>query len=200
MLDRVSVSVALATIFAVLGKLALLYRAANESWFRNRVDQEIFYIALISVFLIFFRGKMMHDDSAFFKELANGKKFKNDKNAKVRIKSGLMAGYLSWLCWAPAIYFLERPKTLGWWLVASIGISTIWLFTDIKTRELPDSDPEAKKRRWFLYVNIIYAVPLIFMATQLVLAACAAGLLVLILVLDWLVSDTFGPFASSSGA
>jgi hypothetical protein len=40
MLDRVSVSVALATIMAVLGKLALLYRDAHESWFQGNKNED----------------------------------------------------------------------------------------------------------------------------------------------------------------
>lgn len=195
MLDRVSASVSLATIIAVLAKVGILYSAAHESWFRERIDQEVLYFALIAVFLIFFRGKMMHDDSAFFKDLEAGDKFKDDPHAKARIKSGLMAGYLAWLCWVPAIYFLERPSALGWWLLVSLGFLTAWLLVDIVTRKVPNTDPEAKKRPWFLFANIFYAIPLILLGIQAIPAAASAAILVLILLLDWLFSDTFGPFA-----
>ena len=94
MLDRVSVSITLATIIAVIGKLGLLYSASHESWFVERIDREVAYFALIGVFLIFFRGKMMHDDSVFFEELKS-EKFKKDAYAKARTKSGLLLGYLS---------------------------------------------------------------------------------------------------------
>ena len=63
MLDRVSVSIALATIVAILAKLALLYKDAHESWFNGSAGQAVVYLLLIAVFMIFFRGKMMHDDA-----------------------------------------------------------------------------------------------------------------------------------------
>ena len=195
MLDRVSVSVALTTIIAVLAKLALLYREAAESWFDKPVDQQVVYLLLITIFLVFFRGKMMHDDSDFFRDLESGEAFKSDDHAKARIKTGLLTAYLSWLCWGPVVYFLERPVVLAYWLIISLGFSTLWLLADIATRELPKTDQEAKKRYWFLGANIVYAIPLIVIAKQVVPSAIAAGALVLILFLDWIVSDTFGPFA-----
>lgn len=191
MLDRVSVSIALTTIMAVLAKVGLLYREANESWFTDTVDQDVLYVVLIAAFLMFFRGKMMHDDSAFFRDL-EGKRFKEDPHSKARIKSGLMVGYLSWLCWGPVIYFLDRPTPLAWWLLVSLGLSTAWLVVDILTRRAPDEDTEAKKRPWWVLANVVYAVPLLLMAHAVVPPVAAAALLVVILTVDWLGSDALG--------
>jgi hypothetical protein len=188
MLDRVSVSITLATILAVLAKLGLLYAANRETWFLERVDLEVAYFSLIGGFLIFFRGKMMHDDSVFFEELRSDK-FKKDAHAKARAKSGLLIGYLSWFCWAPAIYFLDRPSAVGWWLLISIALSTLWLIADIATRSSAD-DPELKKRHVFLVANVAYAVPLVLLGTRVGPPALWAGVLVFILVVDWLKSDT----------
>ena len=188
MLDRLSVSTSLATIIAVLAKLAILYKDANETWYIDNINQKVLYLILISVFLIFFRGKMMHDDSAFFKDIESDN-FKKDPHSKVRIKSGLMIGYISWLFWAPAIYFLQNPPALSGWLLASIGLSTIWLIIDIMTRKSGE-DKEAKKRPVWVIANILYAVPLILLMTQTFSPAVLATVLVLILLVDWLISDT----------
>jgi hypothetical protein len=191
MLDRVSVSVTLATIIAILAKLGLLYSSSHETWFDERLDLEVAYFALIGVFMVFFRGKMMHDDSVFFDELKS-EKFRKDAHAKARIKSGLLLGYLSWFCWAPAIYFLDRPGVLGWWLLVSLALLTLWLVADIATRTNPD-DPELKKRHFFVVMNIVYAVPLMLLAVKKGPAAVWAGVLVVILAIDWIKSDTLSP-------
>jgi hypothetical protein len=193
MLDRVSVSIALTTIIAVLGKAAFLYKDAHETWFTTIVDGDVLYVVLITIFMVFFRGKMMHDDSAFFTDLERGEKFKGDNNAKARIKAGLLTGYMSWLCWGPAIYFLEIPRDVAWWLLMSLFFSSLWLLADIVTRKLPDSDPEAKRRPIFLFVNLLYAVPLVLMANKVILADIAAGILVVVLLWDWILSDPLGP-------
>ena len=193
MLDRVSVSVTLATIIAVIAKLGLLYSADHETWFDERIDQRIVYFALIGTFLIFFRGKMMHDDSVFFEELKS-EKFKKDPHAKARTKSGLLLGYLSWFCWAPAIYFLDRPSALGWWLLISLALSTLWLIADIATRSSGD-DPELKKRYIFVVANIAYAVPLVLLGITKGPPVIWASVLVAILAIDWLKSDTLSPSA-----
>lgn len=193
MLDRVSVSVTLATIIAVLAKLGLLYAAGHESWFDDKLDLEVAYFALIGTFLVFFRGKMMHDDSIFFEELKSDK-FRKDAHAKARAKSGLLAGYLSWFCWAPAIYFLDRPSAVGWWLLVAVALSTLWLVADIATRSDRD-DPELRKRYVFVVANLAYAVPLVLLAVNKGPAAIWAGVLVVILIIDWLKSDTLSPSA-----
>ena len=195
MLDRASVSIALATIVAVLAKIALLYSAAGEAWFTREVDAELVYVVLIALFLIFLRGKMMHDDSAYFKELESGTVFQNDPHARTRVKFGLFVGYLSWLCWAPAVYFLERPRALAAWLFAALTLSTLWLLGDIFTRSLPNQDVEAKKRKWFFCINVIYLLLLLSVIGRVVDASIAAAGLVLVLLVDWLISDSLGPFA-----
>jgi uncharacterized membrane protein SirB2 len=192
-LDRVSVSVTLTTIIAILAKLGLLYSSSHEAWFDERFDLEVVYFVLVGAFLIFFRGKMMHDDSVFFEELKSSK-FKKDAHAKARTKSGLLLGYLSWFCWAPAIYFLERPSAVGWWLVISLALSTLWLVADIATRTSGD-DPELKKRYVFLVANVAYAIPLVLLGTKKGPPAVWVGALLVILVIDWLKSDTLSTSA-----
>jgi hypothetical protein len=191
---------ALTTIVAILAKLALLYSGAGEAWFEQQVDGKLLYIVLASVFMIFLRGKMMHDDSAYFKELEAGTAFKNDRYARVRIKFGLFVGYLSWLCWAPAVYFLERPRAFAAWMLVAIGLSTLWLLGDVFTRQLPNTDPEAKKRKWLLCVNVLYLVALLAMFGKAAPEAAVAVALVLVLVVDWLTSDSFGPFTPAPKA
>jgi len=132
----------------------------------------------------------MHDDSGFFKDIFSDK-FKKDTHSKFLIKSGIISGYFSWLCWAPAIYFLEKSSISAWWLVGSLAISTIWLVIDIMTRKVTDEDEQAKKRPIWILVNIIYAAPLVLIGVGVtwVSPQVLAGALVLILFVDWLMTD-----------
>jgi hypothetical protein len=190
MLDRLSVAVSLATIFALLAKLALLYKGASPPWFEQGISDEAIYLLLISCFMIFFRGKMMHDDSGFFKDLLS-QKFKDDEHSKFLIKSGIMAGYLSWLCWAPAVYFLETPSITAWCLIVSLAISTVWLVVDIMTRKVSDGDQQAKKRPKWIIINMLYAAPLIGIGNSISLEylQLLSALLILILLVDWWMTD-----------
>lgn len=194
MLDRLSGSAAFTTIIAVLAKFALLYRASSESWFTTAVDPSVVNILLVAVFLIFLRGKMMHDDSVFFSDLEHGK-FGERTLDKAAVKTGLLVGYLSWICWAPVIYFMEKPRPMAWWLVATLALSTVWLVLDIVTRKLHDRDYEAKKRLWFVLVNVVYCVILVIMANSVCPAVALSGMLLLVLAVDWLALDPFSRFA-----
>ena len=109
MLERFSVSVSAATILAVLGKIALLYNhdlQADSDWFEGPISHEVFCYFLVAFFLIFFRGKMMHDDASFFKEIEDGEKFKAGPKNRFVISLGVFLGYISWLfCGLPPYTF-----------------------------------------------------------------------------------------------
>ena len=65
---------------------------------------------------------------------------------------------------------------------------------DIATRNDRD-DPELRKRYVFVVANLAYAVPLVLLAVNKGPAAIWAGVLVVILIIDWLKSDTLSPSA-----
>lgn len=185
MLDRLNVSVSVATMLAVLAKLAILFEADRRSWLDGVFSQSALYCFAIAFFLVFFRGKMMHDDSAFFADIESGK-FKDDPAARRLAKIGLVLGYLSWMLWAPAIYFLEYPKVVAAFMLAAFFLSTIWLAVDILTRSNLDS-----RRVWWIVSNLLYLAG--FGAILVgVNALLISVLLVLLLFIDWVASDPIG--------
>jgi hypothetical protein len=188
MLERFSISIAAATILATLGKLALLYHAdvdAGKDWFVGPVEQPILCHLLLAVFLIFFRGKMMHDDGMFFCDLAKGGIFKSGTSWKLLIKIGLLLGYISWLLWAPAIYFLDDRYRFAGFLIASLSLSTFWLIIDILTRTT------LEWRRAFWVIPNTFYIGFLVLLMQPSWASLATVALLIVLVIDWLVSDPF---------
>ncbi len=191
MYDRISVSVALATIITVMAKLGFEYTSTGSTWFTEDVDARALYLLLAGLFAIFFRGKMMHDDNAFFGDLEKGEAFKTDSGAIRRIKLGLVAGYFSWLCWGPAIFFLNAPKTFGKWMVLSLICSTIWLLLDISTRtDANIGTADGKKRPWWVAVNLVYMAGHLCFIVSDESPALVAAFLLFVLVLDWLFMDS----------
>lgn len=185
MLDRLNVSVSVATMVAVFAKLAILFENERRSWLDGNFSPLALYCLVIALFLVFLRGKMMHDDSAFFADIESGK-FKNDTKAKRLAKVGLILGYISWMLWAPAIYFLEHPKVLAAFMFVAFLLSTIWLGVDELTREKPDSN-----RAWWIVFNVFYLigfVAILFGGNALLIAFY----LVLVLFIDWINSDPIG--------
>ena len=81
MLDRISVTVALNTIIAVLAKMAFLdskvgfFAIDNFRWHDTTV-------LIVAIFMIFFRGKMMHDDHQYFTDIEKGR-YKNAEGADI---------------------------------------------------------------------------------------------------------------------
>src|ERR1017187_8197453 len=121
MLDRISVTVALNTIIAVLAKMAFLdskvgfFTIDNFRWHDTTV-------LIVAIFMIFFRGKMMHDDHQYFTDIEKGR-YKNAEGADIWWnKIGLFLGYLSWIVWAPAIYFMGTDWIwFGSFMAASVA-------------------------------------------------------------------------------
>ncbi|HKE95746.1 MAG TPA: hypothetical protein VKB34_15630 [Povalibacter sp.] len=187
MLERFAVSIAATTILAVLGKLALLYHADKDhgqDWLTGPVEQVVLVHLLLAVFLLFFRGKMMHDDATFFADLAKKDQvFKTGKGDKMLVKLGLLLGYFSWLLWAPAIYFFEDRPRFACFLIASLFLSTIWLVIDIATRKTLEW-----RRAFWIVPNLCY-IGLLALLTQPSWAVVAAIFLLVVLIIDWMVSD-----------
>lgn len=198
MLERFAVSVATTTILAVLGKLAFLYHDAHDGngvhvdWFSMpAVPQGVVGTCLVGVFLMFFRGKMMHDDATFFADLARPAAFRNDRRGRAAIKILLPLSYLSWLLWAPAIYFLDTPERFSWCLIASLVLSTACLALDLTAR---------KVREWRRVVwgvpNVLYIVGLLVFAYTNKPNWAAWGLVVVLLI-DWIITDPFSGLVST---
>lgn len=186
MLERFSITVAAATILGVIGKIASLYHVdieAGNDWFVGPVDQTVITYILLAVFLVFFRGKMMHDDATFFADLEKPDTFKSGNGWKYIIKVGLLLGYLSWLLWAPAIYFLDYPVRFSSFLIASLVLSTFCLVIDILTRKALEW-----RRAFWIIPNVLYIVCLVSL-TQSGWASLSAAALLAVLIIDWLVTD-----------
>ena len=116
MLERFAISVATTTILAVLAKVALLFHDARNlktgaDWLSEPVQQSVLRILLIATFLVFFRGKMMHDDATFFADLAKPGTFRSTRTARALLKILLPLSYVSWILSGPAIYFLGQTTT-----------------------------------------------------------------------------------------
>lgn len=187
MLDRLSVSLAIATIVAVLAKITYLYEQSGRSWFVHDVNQETLYYILIGIFLVFLRGKMMHDDSGYFQDIDAGK-FETDWGSIAVLKIGLLSGYLSWLLWAPGIYTLDEPEKSSVFFGTSLLISTAWLVSDIVTRKGLD-----KRRAWWVVLNLIYIAGFVVIFWGGVPPSLPAAIMVFFLFVDWVTND---PFAS----
>lgn len=191
MLERFSLTVATATIIAVLGKLGFLYAAdkqAGKDWLVESIDQSVLCNILLIVFLILFRGKMMHDDATFFNELTTKSApptFKSTRAWKLLIKVGILLGYFSWVLWVPAIYFLENHFRFSAFLIASLLLSTFWLLIDILTRT------EVEFRRVFWITPNIFYIALLALLTQPSNSYLVALGLLSVLLVDWLKSDPF---------
>jgi len=164
---------------------------AGKDWFVGPVEQPIVCHLLLAVFLIFFRGKMMHDDATFFSDLAKQGTFKSDKSSKLLIKIGLLLGYVSWLLWAPAIYFLEGRNRFAGFLIASLTLSTFWLIIDILTRSALEW-----RRAFWVIPNAFYIGFLVLLVQPSWASVAAIGLLI-VLIIDWLVSDPFSGHVSA---
>lgn len=193
-LERFSISISSATILAVLAKAALLHHldkeAGNDWLVVGQVDQEVVVYLLLTIFLVFFRGKMMHDDATFFSELEGDKNkqeedkvFKHDNLSNFIIKLGLVFGYISWILWAPAIYFLDDPTRFSGFLIGSLTLSSFWLVIDILTRIRLEW-----RRAFWIIPNAFYIMVLSLMQFTSWSLLSAIGLLVVLLI-DWLISD-----------
>lgn len=133
MLDRVNVSISLAIIFSILARLALLYGQGDSHSIYIPIDSDSeVYLIFITLFLIFFKGKVMHDDSQFFEDLDNGH-FNHPKWTKF----GVFIGYWSWFLWAPIIFMLDQPVMVANYLAGSLLLSSLWLVIDMKCRKVP---------------------------------------------------------------
>lgn len=193
MLERFSISISTATILAVLAKMALLYhlaKAGGNDWLVGPIDQTVAVYFLLSIFLVFFRGKMMHDDATFFRELEGDKEkttaektFKTNKLSKFLIKLGLFIGYSSWILWAPAIFFLEQPDRFVGFLIASLVLSTFWLVIDILTRVTTEW-----RRAFWVLPNALYILLLVLLLLP-TWSVIATIVLLVVLLGDWLISD-----------
>ena len=188
--QNISVSITMATVLSVLAKIAVLHHEDGQSWFINGNNADALFIILIGVFMIFFRGKMMHDDDAFFVAVDRGE-FQSTPQAKRILKIGLILGYIAWLCWAPAIYFMEKPQVLSLWMLLAMSASTGWLITDIITRKpRKGGTHEAEKRWWWVALNVAYAAPFICMLIDVEKAPHMSVVLVILLILDWIFLDS----------
>jgi len=197
MLERFSITISAATIAAVLGKLALLYstdRTLNKDWLSGDIDQTVLCNVLLALFLIFFRGKMMHDDASFFVKLTTPGNFKEDQSAKFRIRIGLLIGYISWLLWAPAIFFLEDHRRFAWCLIISLLLSTVWLLIDLSTRQTEDPI-----RAIWVFPNLFYIVFLLLLQYTPWAVAMATAML-LVLIIEWFLTDPFSGHLVSPAA
>lgn len=185
-LERFSVTISAATIFGVLGRLAYLYgqdRQRQNDWLANP-SREVLVTFLLAIFLVVFRAKMMHDDVTFFADLGTEGKFRTDKWTRRLIKTGLLCGYIAWLLWAPAIYFLSERNRVFEFMLASLAFSTIWSVIDTGTRQAPEW-----RRLVWIFVNMVLALLLFISTTSYALEATV--LLVLLSVADWIFTDAF---------
>ena len=149
-------------------------------------------IVLVAAFLIFFRGKMMHDDHLYFADIDDGL-YHGFRGRRIHL--GLMLGYVSWLLWAPAIYYLTEWRIFGLLMGASILLSTFWAALD----EVPKNSSRFSDKKHFVWIvsNAIYMVLFCMIAFADVKDgwsrfAGAVGLL-FVLCVDWLYSK---PLAS----
>jgi hypothetical protein len=199
MLDRISVSVSLATILAVLGKLAFLFDSKNGSGlFAN--DNTFWHditIILVAVFMILFRAKMMHDDHQYFKDIEMGRYSGANQGLN---KFAIFLGYVSWLLWGPAICFLDKWPVFGIFMATSMSVSLIWAAID--SEQIPPSSPRYKRKEgkpdswivqhsWVMF-NFGYIIAFLFFTSnhehEMFKFWSAVGLLV-IFIADWFISD-----------
>jgi hypothetical protein len=194
MLERFAISVATTTILAVLAKVAVLFHDAKNpqtggDWLSEPVQQTVLRILLIATFLVFFRGKMMHDDATFFADLAKPGTFRSNRTARALLKVLLPLSYVSWILWGPAIYFMDEPRRLSDFMIASLVLSTICLVLDLVAR----TAREWRRFAWIL-PNVVYVAGFLLIrdpAAHERLATWGTFLLLLCLVVDWLVTDPF---------
>jgi len=191
MFNSISVSISLTTIIAVLTKLAfLLHPESGAALFGNK--DNVWHdttILIIAVFLIFFRGKMMHDDHQYFTDIEKGR-YRN--TGKWVNKFGLFLGYISWILWAPAIYFLGDWSKFGAFMFFSLLISLFWALIDYEN--IPEDSPRHpdKKQHYWVLANIAYIAPILLFwvsndADQMFRFGASIFLLI-VLIIDWLVS------------
>jgi hypothetical protein len=195
MLERFSISIAAATIIGVLGKLALLYhtdKEAGKDWFSGPIQQAVFCNLMLAIFLIFFRGKIMHDDATFYSDLSKEGTFKSGRLWRFLIKFGLLLGYISWLLWAPAIYFLDDHTVFSGFLITSLVLSTFWLIIDLLTRTVPEW-----RRAFWVIPNVFYIGFLVLLLLPAWAPRAAIGLLA-VLIFDWLISDPLSGHVATS--
>lgn len=197
MFNSISVSISLTTIIAVLTKLAfLLHPDAGAALFGNK--DNVWHdttVLIIAIFMIFFRGKMMHDDHQYFTDIEKGRYRKTGKWVN---KFGLFLGYVSWILWAPAIYFLGDWLKFGSFMIASILVSTIWAVID--SFEIPPGSPRPKNdkqhpwivQHYWILTNIGYITLFVLILCSSdklkMLTLWSAIILLVILIVDWLVS------------
>jgi hypothetical protein len=207
MFDRISVTVALASIVAVLAKFVELIKTHSTS-----KDEHAFLHSLIEfdnvpifrsdstmvavlIFLMFMRGKMMHDDHQYFLDIEKGR-YRDVKN-RMANRFGLFFGYLSWLAWAPAIFYFPSWNIFGGCMVAAFMFSTIWSAIDLGI--IPESSPRFNRKKQYgwiifniLYIFLFAAIGFCPAYGGMLRLICAVTLLVVLLI-DWLFSD---PIAS----
>lgn len=189
MFDRISVSVSLSTILAVMARLVFLLKFKPGFFASNTFFPQDVTILIVAVFMIFFRGKMMHDDHQYFTDIERGRYSGTNKWVN---KFGLFLGYVSWLLWAPAIYFLGNWSVFGIFMFFSLLVSLLWALLDYEN--IPAESPrhtDQKQHIWVL-ANLAYIAPMLVFwfsdDTQQMFRFLASIFLVLVLIIDWLIS------------
>ena len=184
MFDKFSVSISVATILGVLGKLAFMYSNGSLSIVNDKLLSTITTL-LLAIYLIFLRGKMMHDDSFYFIALEN-------KTRKLKSRIALLLGYISWLFWAPAVFFLENLATVGICMTISFIFSSAWIEMDFDKKEIIPTVT-------WLFLNMLYIAFFLTMGILSLLsklqpwvAVIISALLLLLLIYDWVESDPIG--------
>jgi hypothetical protein len=207
MFDRISVTITIGTLLAILGKLVqvvqnappksdpnafihALYNLHNQKIFRADLA-----LVLVLIFLFFFRGKMMHDDHQYFVDIEKGRY----RGAPSSVNHfGLLLGYLSWLAWGPALYYFPHWKIFSTCMIVSLSLSTIWAAID--QGQIPPDSPRfaTKKQYGWIAFNVTYiglfAVLGFLPAGNDLDRLFAAIILLCVLIVDWWFS---APIASN---
>lgn len=136
---------------AIVAGLARYFDTAKKSPLQDSLDRPD--IILLGLFIVIFRVKTLLDDHKHFAESYQ------DKSTFRYV--GFLLAVLSWLLWGIAGYLLPNTTRSSELMVASIGVSTLWVAAHVieiltdKTRRNNEVLTSVIREKWVV-INILY--------------------------------------------
>ena len=136
---------------AIVAGLAKYFDASTSTPLQDLLSRP--EIILLGLFIVIFRVKTLLDDHKHFAE-----SYQDKSNFRY---VGFLLAVVSWLLWGIAGYLLPNTTRSSELMVASIGVSTLWVAAHVieiltdKTRRINEVLTSVMREKWVV-INILY--------------------------------------------
>ena len=152
-LQAINSAASFAIFSALIAALIRMFDASDDiAWIDLVHKSDDFLLAL---FIVLFRIKMHFDDHRYFAAA--------DRDADHLKYAGVVLAILVWIGMAVSAGTVDRPKVAAWFLLISLLISTVWIFThfaELFPLKNDEARPTFRQRLSWATFNMIYCVAL----------------------------------------